>query len=95
MQSADRLAQDVAVAGPHAGPEVCAVAATAELLGAPVLLQIGDRLGRRAHFLNYEAGAIVLACALIASFPFFSMPVGFAAVLIVAALVIRRAAIAK
>lgn len=68
---------------------------TYDLVVLAVPLAFLYRLGRRAHFLNYEAGAIVLACALIASFPFVSMPVGFAAVLIVAALVIRRAAIAK
>jgi hypothetical protein len=48
------------------------------------------RLGRRAHFLSHEAGGIALACVLIASFPFVSMPVGFFAVCAVAALVLRR-----
>jgi hypothetical protein len=68
---------------------------TYDLVVLAVPLAFLYRLGRRAHFLEYEPGAIVLACALIASFPFVSMPVGFAAVLIVAALVLRRAAIAR
>jgi hypothetical protein len=68
---------------------------TYDLVVLAVPLAFLYRLGRRAHFLDYEPGAIVLACALIASFPFVSMPVGFAAVLIVAALIIRRAVVAK
>jgi hypothetical protein len=68
---------------------------TYDLVVLAVPLAFLYRLGRRAQFLDYEPGAIVLACALIASFPFVSMPVGFAAVLIVAALVLRRAVIAK
>jgi hypothetical protein len=38
---------------------------------------------------------MVLACALIASFPFVSAPVGLGAVIIVAALVLRRASLAR
>jgi hypothetical protein len=68
---------------------------TYDLVVLAVPLAFLYRLGRHAHFLDYEPGAIILACALIASFPFVSMPVGFAAVLIVAALVLRRAAITR
>jgi arabinofuranan 3-O-arabinosyltransferase len=49
------------------------------------------RLGRTGGFLNHELAAIGLACLLILIYPFVEAPVGFAAVLIVAALVARRA----
>jgi hypothetical protein len=60
------------------------------VLGVPLAYLY--RLGQRTQFLPYEGTAIALACALIASFPFVALPVGFAAVAIVAALVLRRAA---
>ena len=46
--------------------------------------------GRATSFSNFDIGGIALACALIVSFPFVALPVGFAAVLVVAALVARR-----
>ena len=52
-------------------------------------------LGRRDGFLSHEVSFIVLACALIASFPFVAAPVGFAAVCVIAALVLRRARTAR
>src|SRR5262245_25127127 len=45
VHPADRLAENVAVAGPHAWREVGAIAAPRELLGAPVLLGESDRAG--------------------------------------------------
>ena len=47
------------------------------------------------HFLRHEAAGMVLACALIASFPFVTFPVGFFAVAIVAVLIVRRAWLAR
>jgi hypothetical protein len=51
------------------------------------------RLGRTQGFLRYEIAAIGVACLLILLFilPFVKVPLGFAAVLIVAALIARRA----
>jgi hypothetical protein len=49
------------------------------------------RMGRANGFLPYELGAIALACLLILIFPFVTAPVGLPAVLIVAALIARRA----
>jgi arabinofuranan 3-O-arabinosyltransferase len=49
------------------------------------------RLGRTSGFLTCELAAIGLACLLILIYPFVEAPVGFAAVVIVAALVARRA----
>jgi hypothetical protein len=49
------------------------------------------RLGRARGFLAHEMTSIGLACLLILIFPFVKAPVGFAAVLVVAALVVRRA----
>ena len=64
---------------------------TYDLVVLAVPLAFLYRRGRRDGVLSYEAGGIGAACALIASFPFVTAPVGFAAVLIVAALVLRRA----
>lgn len=64
---------------------------TYDLVVLAVPLAFLYRLGRRDAFLPYEPHGMALACALIASFPFVGMPVGFAAVAIVAALVLRRA----
>jgi len=49
------------------------------------------RLGRAHGFLAHEAAGIGVACLLVLIFPFVKAPVGFAAVLIVAALIARRA----
>jgi arabinofuranan 3-O-arabinosyltransferase len=51
------------------------------------------RLGLREGFLRGELFAIALACALVLIFPFVAVPTGFAAAVIVAALVGRRAAV--
>jgi hypothetical protein len=64
---------------------------TYDLVVLAVPLAFLFRLGRRSGFLPYEPHAMVLACALIASFPFVAAPVGFAAVVVVAILVLRRA----
>lgn len=47
-------------------------------------------LGMTRGFLRYEIPAIVAAMLLVAVFPFVKLPVGFAASLVVAALVLRR-----
>jgi hypothetical protein len=49
------------------------------------------RLGRARGFLPHEAAGIGAACLFILIFPFVKAPVGFAAVIVVAALVARRA----
>jgi len=49
------------------------------------------RLGRERGFLPYEPAGIGAACLLILIFPFVKVPVGFAATLIIAALIARRA----
>ena len=64
---------------------------TYDLVVMAVPLAFLYRLGRRGTFLAYEAGAIIFACALIASFPFVAAPTGFAAVCVIAAIVLRRA----
>jgi hypothetical protein len=64
---------------------------TYDLVVLAVPLAFLFRLGRRTGFLPYEAGGIALACVLIASFPFVAFPVGFFALLVVAALIGRRA----
>lgn len=48
------------------------------------------RMGRASGFIRFELPGIALACALIASFPFVAAPVGFAAILVVATLIMRR-----
>jgi len=48
------------------------------------------RLGRARGFLPYELAGIGLCCLLVLIFPFVKTPVGFAAVLVAAALVARR-----
>lgn len=68
---------------------------TYDLVVLAVPLAFLFRLGRRHHFLRHEATGMALACALIASFPFVTFPVGFFAVAIVAALVLRRAWLAR
>ena len=59
------------------------------VLGVPLAFLF--RLGRVRGFLPHELAGIGLACLLILIFPFVKAPVGFAAVLVVAALVARRA----
>jgi arabinofuranan 3-O-arabinosyltransferase len=49
------------------------------------------RLGRAHGFIAYELAGMGLACLLILIFPFVEAPVGFAAVLVVAAMTIKRA----
>jgi hypothetical protein len=49
------------------------------------------RLGRAKGFLPHEAAGIGAACLLVLIFPLVKAPVGFAAVLVVAALIVRRA----
>ena len=49
------------------------------------------RLGRIQGFRQHEVAGIGLACLLVLIFPFVKAPVGFAAVLVVTALVARRA----
>lgn len=52
------------------------------------------RLGRTGGFLTHELAGIGLACLLILIYPFVQAPVGFAAALVIAALVLRRASTA-
>lgn len=68
---------------------------TYDLVVLAVPLAFLYRLGRRDGFLRHEPGGILLACGLIASFPFVALPVGFFAVLVLAALVLRRAMLVK
>jgi Glycosyltransferase family 87 len=49
------------------------------------------RLGRARGFLPHEAASIGFACLLVLIFPFVKAPVGFAALLVTAALIARRA----
>lgn len=49
------------------------------------------RLGRTCGFLKHELAGIGLACLLILIYPLVEAPVGFAAALVIAALVVRRA----
>jgi arabinofuranan 3-O-arabinosyltransferase len=49
------------------------------------------RIGMREGFLPLELAGIALACGLILAFPVLAMPSGFAAVAVVAALIVRRA----
>jgi hypothetical protein len=49
------------------------------------------RLGLTGGFLPYELTGIGLACLLVLIFPFVAAPTGFAALLIVTALIARRA----
>jgi hypothetical protein len=48
------------------------------------------RIGLREGFLPYELAAIALVCGLILAFPFVAIPTGFIAVILVAALIVRR-----
>jgi arabinofuranan 3-O-arabinosyltransferase len=64
---------------------------TYDLVVLAVPLAFLFRLGRMHGFLARELAGIGLACLLILIFPFVEAPVGFAAVLVVAALIVRRA----
>jgi len=64
---------------------------TYDLVVLAVPLAFLFRLGRARGFLPQETAGICVACLLILIFPFVKAPVGFAAVLIVAALIARRA----
>ena len=87
----------------HLAFEIKAAAlATGALLATPYLyiydlvvlavpLAFLFRIGRRDGFLAYEPAGIGIVCLLLIAFPFVTAPVGFAAVLVVAALVAGRA----
>jgi hypothetical protein len=64
---------------------------TYDLVVLAVPLAFLFRLGRARGFLPQEIASIGLACLLILIFPFVKAPVGFAAVVVVAALIARRA----
>ncbi len=64
---------------------------TYDLVVLAVPLAFLWRLGRAHGFLTHELAGIGLACLLVLIFPFVTAPVGFAAVLVVAALIARRA----
>jgi hypothetical protein len=63
---------------------------TYDLVVLAVPLAFLFRLGRAYGFMAYELAGIGLACLLVLIFPFVTAPVGFAAVLVVAALTARR-----
>jgi glycosyl transferase family 87 len=80
----------------------CAALGTASMLATPYLytydlvilavpLAFLIRLGGKRGFLPHEVAGIGLACALVLIFPFVKEPVGFIAVLVVGALIARRA----
>jgi hypothetical protein len=64
---------------------------TYDLVVLAVPLAFLWRLGRRRGFLAHDLAGIGLACLLVLIFPLVKAPVGFAAVLVVAALIARRA----
>ena len=64
---------------------------TYDLVVLAIPLAFLYRLARRTGFAAIEVIGIALACALIIAFPFVTAPVGLAAVIIVTALVARRA----
>jgi arabinofuranan 3-O-arabinosyltransferase len=64
---------------------------TYDLVVLAVPLAFLFRLGRARGFWPQELAGIGVACLLILIFPFVTVPVGFAAILIIAALVARRA----
>jgi arabinofuranan 3-O-arabinosyltransferase len=64
---------------------------TYDLVVLAIPLAFLFRLGRRGGFLPHELSGIGLACLLILIFPVVAVPVGLPAVLIVAALIARRA----
>ncbi len=64
---------------------------TYDLVVLAVPLAFLWKLGRARGFLTHELAGIGLACLLVLIFPFVKAPVGFAAVLLVAGLIARRA----
>lgn len=64
---------------------------TYDLVVLAVPLAFLWRLGRTRGFLAHELAGIGITCLLVLIFPFVKAPVGFAAVLMVAALIARRA----
>jgi hypothetical protein len=64
---------------------------TYDLVVLAVPLAFLFRLGRVRGFLPHEMAGIGVACLLVLIFPFVKAPVGFAALLVVAALIARRA----
>jgi arabinofuranan 3-O-arabinosyltransferase len=64
---------------------------TYDLVVLAVPLAFLWRLARARRFLTHELAGIALACLLVLIFPVVKAPVGFAAVLLVAALIARRA----
>jgi hypothetical protein len=64
---------------------------TYDLVVLAVPLAFLFRLGRAHGFLPHEAAGIGVVCLLILMFPFVTAPVGFGAVVVVAALIARRA----
>ena len=64
---------------------------TYDLVVLAVPLAFLGRCGRARGFLTHELAGIALACLLVLIFPVVKAPVGFAAVLLVAALIARRA----
>jgi len=64
---------------------------TYDLVALAVPLAFLFRLGLTRGFLPHELSGIGLACLLVLIFPFVDRPTGFAALLIVAALIARRA----
>jgi len=64
---------------------------TYDLVVLAVPLAFLWRLGRAKGFLPHETAGIGVACLLVLIFPLVKAPVGFAAVLVVAALIARRA----
>ena len=64
---------------------------TYDLVVLAVPLAFLWRLARARGFLPYELATIALACLLVLVFPLVTAPVGFAAVLLVAGLIARRA----
>jgi hypothetical protein len=80
------LGTAVALATPHL------LAYDLVILAVPIAFLF--RLGRTGGFLKHELTGIGLACLLILIYPLVEAPVGFAAALVIAALVARRAAIA-
>jgi len=106
VQAAVALAAAIAVAAlwrSRAGEDIKAAAlGTAAMLATPYLytydlvvlavpLAFLFRLGHARGFLPHEWAGIAFACFLILIFPFVKAPVGFAAILVIAALIARRA----
>lgn len=68
---------------------------TYDLVVLAVPLAFLFRIGRARGFLPHEPAGIAFACLLVLVFPFVKAPVGFAAILVVAALVAWRALAAQ